>query len=64
MKGVSDKDIKEFSQRKNNILEIAGVAGISDVKGLEYIEYIAKSTRAEKIKETPRRIVKKLVINN
>jgi conjugative relaxase-like TrwC/TraI family protein len=55
IEGVSDKDIKEFSQRRNNIMEVAREEGVSDVKG---IEYIAKSTRAEKIKETQGELLK------
>ena len=53
--GVSEKDIKELSQRRSSILEAAKQTGVSDVKGLEYI---AKSTRAEKIKETQEALLK------
>jgi conjugative relaxase-like TrwC/TraI family protein len=49
IKGVSDKDIKEFSQRRTNIMEIANREGVSDVKG---IEYIAKSTREGKMRSS------------
>ena len=47
--GVSEKTIKEFSQRRQDILKIAEEL---DVKNAEGLAYIAKTSREEKIKES------------
>ena len=54
IEGISKETINEFSQRRQDILEIAEERGIFTTKGLEYI---AKSTREEKVKESQEKLL-------